>query len=133
MLDFISHQNFELVQLGILSMSIAYDIKKKDSYGSIFSNSLIYKTIIALLTICVIILSFELKWWIAILYLIFSFIIHAFIAGLLVYIFIPKSYFQPEELYLNKPTSHTVGSIFIIFNYIVMTVLLIISGYTLFQ
>ena len=83
MLDFISHQNFELVQLGILSMSIAYDIKKKDSYGSIFSNSLIYKTIIALLTICVIILSFELKWWIAILYLIFSFIIHAFIAGLL--------------------------------------------------
>lgn len=113
-------------------MSIAYNINKKDAYGSIFSNSMLFKTITALLTICVIILSFELKWWIAILYLILSFIIHAIIAGIIVSIFIPKSYFQPQEFYVTAPSSHKIGSAFIISNYFLMTVLLVISIYSFF-
>lgn len=131
MLDFFWHPNFVLVQVSILSLSISLVISNK-GFATIYNNSLFYKMVIVSLILCSLIISFlELKWWIAIIYYISSFLIESTLANILTNFIVPKKYFHPTELKLHPSISDKISSIYILSNYTIMVILLILSIYNL--
>lgn len=131
MLDFISHPHFMLVQGILLCVSICFVFSKK-GLETIFNNSPFYNIIIVLLIISSTVISFiELKWWVAILYVIVSFNIEFIIANILTNSIIPKEYFHPTELKIHPSSSDKISSLYILLNHFAMVLLLVISIYVI--
>jgi len=131
MLDFFWHPSFVLVQASILSLSISLVISNK-GFISIYNNSLFYKMTIVFLIFCSLIISFtELKWWIAIIYFILTFLIESTLANILTNLLVSLEYIHPTKLKLRSSLSDKISSMYILLNYIFMVILLILSIYNI--
>ena len=128
MINSILQSYFMLIQLSIFSVTFAIAISSKKRYKTVYNNSIMYKMTITFLLFGTFILSLlNLKWWLSILYFIASFYIESMIASFIILFIIPNSFFHPTELYLRRPISHRLSLLFILLNYMMINIFLLLS------
>jgi len=123
--DFFQHENIYLVQaifFVYVLEGIALNSMKNDAYPIHYiKKQLFFSLPYLLLVLSAIFLSFELIWWKAILYIFLTLILDGLV---IVYIAFSFNFLTPRDKYYSF-------SVLIIFSYLSMLVLLLISIYTI--
>lgn len=127
MINQILEANFLLIQFGFLSLVFNIGLERQAGYSVMYNNSVLYKINIVSLILALLILIFlQLPFFTGLFYIICSFLIQSFVGGLLLLIFIPKSFLNPKQIYITRPFSHKVASMLIVVNFILMAVITIV-------